>query len=100
MGMRGADKHDLKLLARVNRIEGQVRDVAHMVAGARYCIDIFGQIQAIKAAIKREEKESLKVHAAHCVTDAIRSGNAKDQLKIVTEFVESLGRYGKCRHGK
>lgn len=83
------------MLARLNRIEGQVRGVTHMVKDARYCLDILDQIQAIKAALKRVEEEVLKGHAAHCVTDAIRSGNAEDRLKKFTELVELFGRYGK-----
>jgi len=42
-----------KLLARLSRIEGQVRGVARMIGEDRYCIDILTQMQAVKAALKR-----------------------------------------------
>ncbi|MBU6298184.1 MAG: metal-sensitive transcriptional regulator [Alphaproteobacteria bacterium] len=95
MGIQKPGKHDPKLLIRLNRIEGQVRGIARMVEEDRYCIDILTQIQAIKAALKRVEEEVLKGHAAHCVADAIRSGNARDQMQKFAELVELFSRYGK-----
>lgn len=78
-------------LARLSRIEGQVRGVARMVGTGRYCIDIITQIQAIKAALKRVEDEVLKDHVAHCVEGAIASGNVKDQRKKLAELLRVLG---------
>jgi DNA-binding FrmR family transcriptional regulator len=95
MGIQKSGKHDPKLLIRLNRIEGQVRGVNRMVEEDRYCIDILNQIQAIKAALRRVEEEVLKGHAAHCVANAIKSGNAKEQTEKFSELVELFGRYGK-----
>lgn len=81
-------------LHRLARIEGQVRGVARMVEEDRYCIDILNQILAIKAALKRVETEILKNHAAHCVADAIKSGNAKEQSRKFSELIELVNRYG------
>ena len=86
---------DPKLIARISRIEGQVRGIARMVEEERYCIDILNQVQAIKAALKRVEEQILKDHAAHCVAHAIANGNAKDQTKKFSELVELFSRYGK-----
>lgn len=88
-------KSDPKLLARLSRIEGQVRGIARMVEEERYCIDILNQMQAIKSALRKVEEEILKDHAAHCVAHAIKSGDVKDQKQKFTELVELFGRYGK-----
>ena len=85
-------KHDPKLLKRLKRIEGQVRGVARMVEEGRYCIDILNQTMAIKAALSRVEQEVLKGHAAHCIRQAVESGNAKDQAKKFAELVELISR--------
>lgn len=95
MGIKKARKHDPKLLTRLSRIEGQVRGVAGMIEEGRYCIDILTQIQAIRAALKRVEEEVLKGHAAHCIADAIRSGNARNQRRKFTELVELFSRHGR-----
>ena len=84
---------DPKTVARLARIEGQVRGVARMIEDGRYCIDVLNQVQAIKAALRKVEEELLKGHAAHCVEDAIESGDAADQRKKFAELVELFGRY-------
>lgn len=88
-------KHNQQLVTRLSRIEGQVRGVARMVEGDRYCIDILIQMQAIKSALKRVEEQILKDHAAHCVADAIRKGDVKDQKRKFGELVDLFSRYGK-----
>lgn len=75
-------------IKRLKRIEGQVRGIARMLEEDRYCIDILHQMQAVKAAFSRAESEILKDHAAHCVEDAIKSGNAKAQREKVSELVD------------
>jgi CsoR family transcriptional regulator, copper-sensing transcriptional repressor len=78
--------------ARLARIEGQVRGIARMIEGDRYCIDVMNQIEAVKAALKKLEDEILKDHIAHCVEHSITAGDARDQRKKVAELVEILGR--------
>jgi len=77
---------------RLNRIEGQVRGLLRMVEDERYCIDIVTQLAAVRAALARVEEEILRDHVAHCVEGAIRSGNAADQRRKVTELMDVLAR--------
>jgi DNA-binding FrmR family transcriptional regulator len=78
--------------ARLARIEGQVRGIARMLDQDRYCIDVITQIQAVKAALRRVEEEMLRDHVSHCVEEAIRSGDAKQQRQKVAELMQVLGR--------
>ena len=78
-------------LARLRRIEGQVRGIARMVDEERYCIEVLTQLQAARAAMRKVEEEILKDHVAHCVEGAIRSGDAKEQRKKVAELLTVLG---------
>ena len=84
--------HDLKLIARLSRIQGQVGGIARMIEEDRYCIDILTQMQAIKAALRKVEEELLKSHSDHCVAAAIKSGNMKDARTKFTELVELFSR--------
>jgi DNA-binding FrmR family transcriptional regulator len=77
---------------RLNRIEGQVRGLSKMVDEDRYCIDLVTQISAVRAALRRVEEEILKDHVAHCVEDAINSGNRADQRRKIAELMEVVGR--------
>ena len=79
-------------LKRLSRIEGQVRGLARMVEGDRYCIDIVTQISAVRAALRRVEEEVLRDHVAHCVEHAITSGNRADQRQKIAELMDVIGR--------
>jgi DNA-binding FrmR family transcriptional regulator len=79
-------------LKRLGRIEGQVRGLARMVEEDRYCIDIVTQISAVRAALRRAEEEILRDHVAHCVEDAITSGNRAEQRRKITELMDVVTR--------
>ena len=81
-----------KIVDRLRRVEGQVRGITQMVQDERYCIDILHQLQAVKSALSRAEDEILKNHAAHCVAQAIATGDAEDQRAMVSELVELFAR--------
>ena len=73
------DKIRKSSLARLARIEGQVRGVSRMVEADRYCIDIVTQISAVRAALRRAEEEILKDHVGHCVDTGKRRQDRRDQ---------------------
>jgi DNA-binding FrmR family transcriptional regulator len=79
-------------LKRLSRIEGQVRGLARMVEGDRYCIDIVTQISAVRAALRRVEEEVLRDHIAHCVEHAIVSGDPAEQRRKIAELMDVLSR--------
>lgn len=84
--------HDPKLIARLSRIEGQVRGIAKMVADGRYCIDVLTQLQAVRAALAKVETAILQEHLGKCVEGAITSGDAVDQRAKVNELIQLLER--------
>jgi len=88
--MQGATKETVR--KRLKRVEGQVRGIAGMVEADRYCIDVVTQLAAVRAALRRIEEEVIRDHAAHCVADAIRSGDPEEQRRKVDELIEVLGR--------
>jgi CsoR family transcriptional regulator, copper-sensing transcriptional repressor len=79
-------------LKRLGRIEGQVRGLARMVEEDRYCIDIVTQIAAVRAALRRAEEEILRDHVAHCVDEAIVSGNRAEQRRKIAELMDVVTR--------
>ena len=50
--MHGYDEDKAKVIARLRRIEGQVRAITQMVEDDKYCIDILTQISASNSALK------------------------------------------------
>jgi len=80
------------VLKRLKRIEGQVRGLARMVEGDRYCIDVVTQLSAVRVALRRAEEEILADHVARCVEHAIASGNKGEQRRKVAELMDVLSR--------
>jgi CsoR family transcriptional regulator, copper-sensing transcriptional repressor len=79
-------------LERLTRIEGQVRGLARMIEDDRYCIDVVTQVSAVRAALRRVEEEILRDHIAHCVEDAITSGNRAEQRRKIKELMDVVSR--------
>ncbi len=78
-----------QLLARLRRIEGQVRGVQGMVSEDRYCIDVLTQIAAAQAALDKVALGLLDAHAHHCVTTA---EDADQREEKTDELMAAVGR--------
>lgn len=83
-----------QLLARLKRIEGQIRGIEGMVAEDRYCIDVLTQISAARAALDKVALGLLDDHAHHCV---IGADSARERDEKTAELMEAVGRL--MRHG-
>lgn len=59
------------LLARLRRIEGQVRGLHRMVDDDTYCIDVLTQVAAATKALENVALLLLDDHLRHCVVDAV-----------------------------
>ncbi len=57
-------------LARLHKVEGQVRGISRMVEQDRYCIDVLTQISAATRALQEVALGLLDDHVRHCVIDA------------------------------
>ncbi len=59
-----------QLLARLKRVEGQVRGIARMVEDDTYCIDVLTQVSAATKALQAVALGLLDDHLGHCVRAA------------------------------
>jgi CsoR family transcriptional regulator, copper-sensing transcriptional repressor len=86
------DKSDV--LARLRRVEGQVRGIARMVDEDTYCIDVLTQVSAATRALESVALLLLHEHVSHCVVDAARRGGDDAQQKVdeLTDAVKRLVR--------
>ncbi|MGW4103433.1 metal-sensitive transcriptional regulator [Streptomyces sp. NPDC004976] len=78
----GYAEHKSDHLARLHKIEGQVRGVTRMVDDDRYCIDVLTQISAATRALQEVALGLLDDHVRRCVTDAARSDPAAGEAKL------------------
>ena len=86
---RGYTASKDQLLARLKRIEGQIRGIEGMVEEDRYCIDVLTQIGAAQAALDKVALGLLDDHAHHCVMGA---ASADERDEKTGELMAAVGR--------
>jgi DNA-binding FrmR family transcriptional regulator len=84
-----------RLIDRLRRVEGQVRGLQRMVDEGRYCGDILTQISAVQASLRGAAERVLQGHLRHCVTDAIRSGDAASAEATYRELTKLFAKYSR-----
>ena len=82
------------VVARLKRIEGQVRGIMSMVQTDVPCEEILIQIGAAKSALHKTGQIILEGHLHHCVRDGIAEGNADDTLEKLARAIEQFSRMG------
>jgi DNA-binding FrmR family transcriptional regulator len=89
--------HDkAKIMARLRRMEGQVRGVQRMVEEDQYCLDVLTQLSAIIAAARQTGLLVLEDHVRGCVLGASQySDHAMDQEELLTELMGAIDRFGR-----
>ncbi len=82
-------------LQRLKRIEGQVRGLQRMVEDERYCADVLMQIASVHEALRGVGKLLMRNHLEHCVTEALRSGDALAAERAYGEVLELMYRHAR-----
>ncbi len=78
-------------LARLRKIEGQVRGLHRMVDEEQYCIDVLTQIASVTKALQSLAVRLLDEHLHHCVSSAVASGGPEGAVKL-TEATKAIER--------
>ena len=86
------DQVKSRTVARLRRIEGQVRGLQKMVDEERYCADVLTQISSVQEALRAVARELMRNHLKHCATHAIRRGNAEAE-SMYDELVDLMHRH-------
>ena len=96
--MHGYDEDKAKVIARLRRIEGQVRAITQMVEDDKYCIDILTQISASNSALKSVALLLLDDHLNHCVRQASARWPMKNLRRLPRPLRVSSNRDEFYRH--
>ena len=78
-----------KVMARINRIEGQVRGLKKMVEADRDCLQVLKQIAAAGGALRSLGAVILEDHLKGCVATALRT---KENEQYIRTLFISMGR--------
>jgi DNA-binding FrmR family transcriptional regulator len=88
--------HDkAKIMARLRRMEGQVRGVQRMVEEDQYCLDVLTQLSAIIAAARQTGLLVLEDHVRGCVLGAADARDEIDREELLTELIGAIDRFGR-----
>ena len=88
--------HDkAKIMARLRRIEGQVRGVQRMVEEDQYCLDVLTQLSAIIAAARQTGLLVLEDHVRGCVLGPEQGTGDIDREELLTELIGAIDRFGR-----
>ena len=85
------DQRD-ETLARLGRIEGQVRGVRRMIAEERTCAEVLPQLRSVINALCRVQDRVLHQHLRRCVRESFESGGDERDRKTDEIFL-LLSRY-------
>ena len=82
------DKTIVQLIARMNRIEGQVRGIRGMIERQVYCDDVLNQISSAQSALDGVSKLLLEKHMKSCVRERLETGD----IEVVDEVLKTVFR--------
>ncbi len=79
-------------LARLRRIEGQVRGLQRLVDEDTYCIDVLTQVASVSKALQSVAVKLLDEHLHHCVASAVTAGGTEGANKLAeaTKAIQRL----------
>jgi DNA-binding FrmR family transcriptional regulator len=79
-----------EVVARLRRVEGQIRGLQRMVEEDKYCIDILTQMTSATAALRAVGLGLLDEHVRHCVKESIEQGAGDEKVE---ELLAAVARF-------
>lgn len=77
-----------KTIARLKKIEGQIKGIGKMIKDRRYCIDVITQISAAESALHTVADIILRNHLETCVKEAFASRNTQEREQKISELMK------------
>ncbi len=91
MASYGKDKQ--AILARLKKMEGQLKGIQRMVEEDRYCVDVLDQLSSIIAASQKVAAIIMKDHIKGCVREALTgSEHGEETINELVGVVERFTR--------
>ena len=91
MALCGEDHN--KLLARINRIEGQIRGLKKMVEDDRDCMQVLKQVAAAGGALRSLGAVILEDHLKGCVATTLR--NEDNDSEMIYQVIDIFNKFSK-----
>ena len=89
----GSKKSHRSQLARLSRIEGQVRGIKKMVEEERYCVDVLLQLRSVINALGKVQDNIFHHHLEGCVHDSLAGTDHQEKEKKIEEILDLISRF-------
>jgi DNA-binding FrmR family transcriptional regulator len=79
------------VLARMRRIEGQVRGIQKMIEDGKECADILVQVRAVKSALHATTRLILRRYLLRCAEEPAGADPAarfEKAVKVLSDFID------------
>lgn len=80
------------IIARLRKIQGQIRGLERMVDDNAYCIDILTQLASARSALESVGMVLLQDHVEGCVRDSLKAADGGATRKI-DELIATVNRF-------
>lgn len=84
-----AHQHTKAVINRLARASGHLESVKRMVEEGKDCSDVLIQLSAVIAALNNTGKVILKDHIAHCIVDAVETGD-QSAIENLNKAIDGL----------
>ncbi len=86
------NRNNKALLARLSKIEGQVRGIERMIEQNKPCEDVIVQLSSASAALQSTAKAMLLHHIDTCVLENVQNGNGKEALDKLKDAIDKYSK--------
>lgn len=81
-----------KVINRLKRADGHLRNVIAMLDEGKPCLDIVQQLQAVESAIHAAKKTLIHDHLDHCLDTALQARSKRpdvsmDEFKVIAKYL-------------
>lgn len=83
-----ADKREATRLIRTAR--GQLDGLLRMIEDDRYCMDIYTQLLATQAILKKVSRNVIKAHLENCVKEAFEQGREEEKIEEIVTLLNKM----------
>jgi len=80
------------IVARLRKIEGQIRGLERMVDENSYCVDILTQLASARSALESLGMLLLQNHIEGCVRESLKGGDGHATRKV-DELIATVNRF-------
>lgn len=83
-----ADK--TKAMRLIKTARGQLDGLLKMIEDNRYCLDIYNQLLATQAILRKVSQDIMKAHLESCVREAFETGHEQEKIDEILKLLQKL----------